>query len=185
MLLKVVTSQLPENDPEVKRDACVNVNKVDENDLYHRIMSHYSSWYRMQRALAWWLRLRNMLCKTTVPRGNLTTAEIQKAKFCLIGYIQKHYYPDEMACLTAGRSVKKSSDIVSFQPYLDDDGLIRVGGRLTALHDLKMHPCLIRGKSPLAAAVVRDVHSKAHLGVEWTLSLIREEFWVLLKQGLW
>ena len=181
---KVVTSQLPENDPEVKRDACVNVNKVDENYLYHRIMSHYSSWYRMQRALAWWLRLRNMLCKTTVPRGNLTTAEIQKAKFCLIGHIQKHYYPDEMACLNAGRSVKKSSDIVSFQPYLDDDGLIRVGGRLTALHDLKMHPCLIPGKSPLAAAVVRDVHSKAHLGVEWTLSLIREEFWVTKARPL-
>ena len=182
---KVVTSQLPENDPEAKRDACVNVTKVDVNDLYHRIMSHYSSWYRMQRVLAWWLRLKNMLCKMTVPCGNLTTAEIQKAKFCLIGHIQKHYYPDEIACLTAGNSVKKSSDIVSFQPYLDDDGLIRVGGRLTALHHgLKMHPFLIPGKSPLAAAVVRDVHSKAHLGVEWTLSLVREEFWVTKAKPL-
>ena len=68
-----------------------------------------------------------MLFKTTVPCGNLTTAEIQKAKFCLIGHIQKHYHPDEIACLIAGCSVKKSSDIVSLQPYLDDDGLIRVG----------------------------------------------------------
>ena len=42
---KLVTSQPPENDPEAKRDACVNVTNVDENDLYHMIMCHYSSRY--------------------------------------------------------------------------------------------------------------------------------------------
>ena len=61
---------------------------------------------------------------------------------------------------------------MSLNPFLDENGILRVGGRTGE------HPILISSKSIIAESLVYHFHQNAHLGTEWTLSLVRSEYWI-------
>jgi len=44
--------------------------------------------------------------------------------------------------------------------------------------DLKRHPYIIPHSHPVARLIINDLHNVAHLGVEWTLSLLRAKYWI-------
>jgi hypothetical protein len=48
----------------------------------------------------------------------------------IIQTVQKESYSREMDALTSNRDLPRDSSIRSLDPYMDNDGLIRVGGRL-------------------------------------------------------
>ena len=45
--------------------------------------------------------------------------------------VQKGTFPQELKDLKAGRQVKASSNIVKLKPVIMDDGVLRVGGRIS------------------------------------------------------
>ena len=52
---------VPEDDPEVKREAktaVVTTQADGENDVLGRIISNFSSWFRLKKFIAWILRYR-------------------------------------------------------------------------------------------------------------------------------
>ena len=106
----------------------------------------------MQQAVAWLLRLINVLKNSGEPnryRGcNLLNEEINSAKLCLVKYVQSVFYSDEISKLKAGRNLKRSSDILSLASYLDKDSFLRVSGSLSAMHDTSVHPYMIPSASP-------------------------------------
>ncbi|XP_043234098.1 uncharacterized protein LOC122387733 [Amphibalanus amphitrite] len=53
--------QLDQNDAEVKRPAIVSVTSTSEKNPTDRLLLQYSSWYRLKRAVAFFLRLRRLL----------------------------------------------------------------------------------------------------------------------------
>ena len=59
---------------------------------------------------------------------------------------------------------------------MGDDGLVRVGGRLRHAvgHGVCSQPVIIPHCHPVARCIVNDYHYGAHLGAEWTVSLIRK-----------
>ena len=63
-------------------------------------------------------------------KGEFSFAELEKAKMILIQQVQCGDFPEECASLQDGRPVKKSSPLYKFQPFLDGEGIMRVGGRL-------------------------------------------------------
>ena len=180
-------SHLSIEDPEVKK-AEVYVGAMDttpvqgeqcvRSDPLDVIMNHYSSWYRMKRAVAWWLRLRDTL-RGNRHKGNLTTDEVRQAGIVLIKKSQSQSYGTEVRLLKAGKCIPKSSSLTKLCPFVDDDGLLCVGGRLKEAPLVSKHPCIISDKHVLAKAIVRDFHDTSHLGVEWTLSNIRTRFWIV------
>ena len=58
-------------------------------------------------------------------------------------------------------------------PFLDNDGIMRVVGRTGE------HPFIIPNEHPVAKAMILHFHNEAHVGAEWTLSLLRQEFWIV------
>lgn len=79
--------------------------------------------------------------------------------------------------------VFKSSSIRRLCPILDDSGLLRVGGRLqrsTLPFDAK-HPVLLPKGHHVTRLLVRHVHEQGdhELGVEHTISELRQRFWVV------
>ena len=74
----------------------------------------------------------------------------------------------------------KSSSISKLSPMINDKGILVLRGRLSRSleFDEKIHPILIPHGSKIASLIVRSYHESAHLGSEWTLSLIREKFWI-------
>jgi len=64
--------------------------------------------------------------------GSLTVDETVEALLRFARKTQELSYPDELRVLQAGRPVRKSSKLLALYPFVDEDGLIRVVGRLKA-----------------------------------------------------
>ena len=65
-------------------------------------------------------------------------------------------------------------------PLLDDNGNIRVGGRLQNSdfnYSLK-HPIILSKSNPLSKLIILDVHENSlHGGVTLTMSIVNRKFW--------
>ena len=79
--------------------------------------------------------------------------------------------------------IKKSSTLYRLDPFLDQDGLIRVGGRLSKLQEFSggfKHLVILPKKSFIVDLIVRDTHKRVtHAGRGITLSELRSQYWIL------
>ena len=96
--------------------------------------------------------------------------------------VQKGTFPQELKDLKAGRQVKASSNIVKLKPVIMDDGVLRVGGRISRapIAPDAMNPMILPKHHHVTTILIRYVHERnGHCGVEQVLSLLREQFWVI------
>ena len=195
---------LDENDPEVKREIRKSVthapmrpngtcNVTDLNnfcDPIETLVNHYSSWYRLKRAIAWLLHFKQWLRrKQTDMRHNkdISVQDLQEAEKVLIKHVQKRHYTKEISGLTSSH-FKDSSirSLRSLDPVLDTDGILRVGGRMkfSSVNEVSKQPVIIPFSHPIARIIVQEFHNKAHLGTEWVLSHIRRKYWIVKARSL-
>lgn len=171
-----------DDDPEVKiPKVCHVVDVCPSSHPIEQLSSHFSDWYQLKRAVAWWLRLQDRLRhKPRVVSTRLTTEDLARAQLAIVKHVQERYFKKEISALVAGRPFSKSSSIRPLDPILDEDGVLRVGGRLrhSGLPNSSKHPYLIPFQHQIAHLIVREVHDRAHLGSEWVVSDVRKTFWV-------
>ena len=144
----------------------------ESNSIVGRIFEHYSSFFAMQRAAAYLLRFIDYVAKKPVTGERLTMNELQNGKTLLIIHAQSESFSKEKTDLTKYKSVNRSSSIAKLSPFIDAHGILRVGGRTGA------NQILLQGSHQISNAIVQAFHFIAHTGVEWTLGLIRQEFWL-------
>lgn len=75
-----------------------------------------------------------------------------------------------------------SSRILTFAPYLDDHGLLRVGGRIhnADLSYDQRHPIILAKNSKLAILIIERIHKETlHGGTQLMLQALRQKYWVL------
>ena len=87
------------------------------------------------------------------------------------------------ASARTGRSRPKKSSLFRLDPFVDDNGILRVGGRLRRA-DVSFelaHPVILPNRSHVTELVVRHIHKKVeHSGREATLSEIRQRgYWIV------
>ncbi|KRY10067.1 hypothetical protein T12_5752 [Trichinella patagoniensis] len=69
-----------------------------------------------------------------------------------------------------------------FEPFLDQDGLLRVGGRLrrSTLPPESKHPIILPHNHPVTELLIKDHHVRQmHAGVNQTLVAIRTRLWII------
>ncbi|GFV34870.1 integrase_H2C2 domain-containing protein [Trichonephila clavipes] len=94
-------------------------------------LSKFSSLQKLLRVTSWVLRFVHNICNRLNKRSNeLTTEEIDGAEKFWIQLVQRNAFAEEVNCLRASKLLLKTSIILEFNPLLDTDELIRVGGRL-------------------------------------------------------
>ncbi|XP_076302125.1 uncharacterized protein LOC143220345, partial [Lasioglossum baleicum] len=144
------------------------------------LLLRYSSFDRLLRIAAWCLRWRN-----TSRRGSqsleLRPDELRQAELRVIQLAQRCDYSDVITAVSTGGTVGRSSPLRAMAPFLDDQGVLRVGGRLK--HSLlsfdEQHPIILAPESPLTRLVIGHHHRRTlHGGVQLTLASIRQRFWV-------
>lgn len=117
--------------------------------------------------------------------GRLSLTEIQNANNTLIKLVQTETFSEEKRRLLHGKSVSHSSKLIALHPFLDENNIIRVGGRLS-LSNLsydKKYPIVLPNKHPYTELLVKYTHIKQlHAGPTLTLSTIRQNYWIL--QGM-
>ena len=97
---------------------------------------------------------------------------------------QKSAYSEQIKALEKGHQVqgqKGKSDITNLSPFLDERGILRVGGRLrnAPLTPDARHPVLLPTASEVTRLIVGQQHRHLlHAGVEHTLNGLRQTFWI-------
>ncbi|CAA9997656.1 unnamed protein product [Nesidiocoris tenuis] len=146
------------------------------------LMKRCSSFLQVQRVLIYVFRF-------ATPREGLRTArplsrpgsaeEFRRAITCCIRVTQNHFLADEIKHLQQGEEC--SAKYRGLTPFLSEDGLVMVGGRLenAPLPARSKHPYLIPYESPLATLICDHYHSfSLHGGPSIVQALIRRTFWI-------
>ncbi|XP_047543172.1 uncharacterized protein LOC125075518 [Vanessa atalanta] len=100
---------------------------------------------------------------------------------------EKEQFETEIQNVKIKKTVNKKSKLKRLNPYLDEDGILRVGGRLrhSDLQDHWKHPIILGDKSILTSLIVADAHMKTlHGGVQLMLTYLQNRFWIIKAKGL-
>jgi hypothetical protein len=110
--------------PELKMSNFALVSRSSFN-----IFEKYSCVTKLVKVTAWCLRfIRNMsINKNSKIQGSLSIPEVDEALRVLIKVAQKGDFEEEVKALRKGKELNKSSKILALDPFLDKNGILRVG----------------------------------------------------------
>ena len=146
-------------------------------------MTRFSSLSKLKRVVAYCNRFYNN-CKrnSTKKRGSLSCEELNEALTKLLLVIQKSVFAVDLKYLESNQSVRGDSKLSQLNPFIDNEGLFRVGGRLqhSNLPENRKHPIILPNDYPLTTLVVRDSHlSNLHSGFQLTWSSLQLQYWIV------
>lgn len=146
-------------------------------DLWNRV----SVWSKLLRVIAWCLRFLRRLKGEKKQSPFLETVELQKAHNLIIRLVQRSEFSSEITLLEKARGLRKSR-LVSLNPFLDSEGLLRVGGRLrhAILPETVKHQLILPKNHPVTRLIVRYYHlTYMHGGMQLISSAIRQKYWIV------
>ncbi|XP_018406191.1 PREDICTED: uncharacterized protein LOC108782411 [Cyphomyrmex costatus] len=168
-----------QNPPEMRR--VVTAAIVEQEPL--EIFSKYSTFDKLIRIHGYVLRFINN-CRNSASKltGNLTAGEHNMAAQSLAKVVQAVAFASELKLLRNHKPLSRNSSLLSLTPILDDQGILRVGGRLqrAKLPFSARHPILLPSKHIFTRLLIEHEHSRLlHAGPQMTLASIRQRFWPL------
>ena len=113
----------------------------------------------------------------------LTVEEVKTATNFLLQLSQLRSFNAEITGLKSNppQPIKKSSHILSLNPFMGQDGLLHVGGRLSnaPLSYGQKHPVMLSPKDPLTYLIFSSKHlTLSHCGPTMLFSTVGAEFYV-------
>ena len=124
----------------------------------------------------------------------VNTQDLQDAETEIIRSLQREEFQNEISLIhrtgaqvsqdqAQRRTMKKASSLYKMDPFLDKDGILRVGGRLkhADLSEEAKHPIVLPKKGHVTSLVIAHYHSLVeHQGRGMTHSKIRSSgFWII------
>ncbi|XP_055603915.1 uncharacterized protein LOC129752147 [Uranotaenia lowii] len=171
-------------DGKERRKTVVAVVKVQAS--YNPMFERYGSYIRLLRVTALMMRFANN-CRRKYQAVHTitiellpTTDDVNQAETRLVKLAQRDAFQLELAALKKSLPVSTRSPIRLLSPYLDNEMIIRVGGRLQLSDQpyLSKHPALLPASHPFTRLLIIHFHIKLiHGGGRLTLAAIRERFW--------
>ena len=155
---------------------------VSETDCDLFQMERHGTLSKASRVVGWVLRfVFNARNRSQRRAGELKTEELAAARVQLYRSAQMSSFSNEVQLLRQEKPVPASSPIYGLTPFIGDDDLLRVRGRLH-LSDLcyeEKHPVIIP-KGHLAELLVREQHQlMKHCGVSTLITAVRSSLWVV------
>ena len=183
--------EIPIDDVEVKKEKMkvAVVSYCEENDLLARLEERCSSWQKM-------LNVVTVMLRWKYRENAVNVADVKRAEIALIKLIQQRAFGDELKTLPSfelagdARATKmkrkrmtKSCNLFRLDPFVDKDGVVRVGGRLrNSAEDFEIkHPTILPRRCSTTKLIILHFHSKVeHQGRGLTLNAIRSAgFWII------
>ncbi|XP_043956787.1 uncharacterized protein LOC122822295 [Gambusia affinis] len=195
-----------QDDVELKKKLKVNLTLTTSAPCpINQLIEYYSSWYKLKKAIAWMLRLKEILLqlsqqrqliqkttsnadtvkrmneyKTKMKMNPLSVQDLQDAERAVVQYSQCQRFPEEISSLQKGVCVKRNSEIYKLDPLLIDNTL-RVGGRLcnSAMPEEAVHPAILSKDMHISRLILRNIHEQSgHSGRNYVLSQLRQKYWI-------
>ncbi|KAL7871964.1 hypothetical protein SRHO_G00069470 [Serrasalmus rhombeus] len=204
-----------DDDSEIRKTTLVTLVSTTKVAAMTTLVEYYSDWHRLKKAVAWMLRLKDLLhyfankrkeCKAvvaiteadkrkqnlkvqeemkrlrqSVDKKPLSVEDLENAEIALICHSQMEMYPEEFVSLQGkDAQVKKSSPLYRLDPVLQD-GVIRVGGRLSksAMPEESRFPAVLHKDHHLARLILMHVHRQnGHCGRNHLVAKVRQRYWI-------
>ncbi|XP_078051718.1 uncharacterized protein LOC144477857, partial [Augochlora pura] len=158
-------------DPEQRIVTCMTITTAKDTSILNR----YSSWGKLIRIIARCLRWR----PGKITKGSLTVRELSRAKITIIRMAQHQHFDEAIRALDRRNNHKLTHQLAKLNPFLDQDGILRVGGRLenSALTFSQKHP-IILPKDHITTCIILNEHlNLLHAGTQQTLYSLRRQYW--------
>lgn len=178
-----------ENLPEVRKIG-TQAFSIAVRQNVSEFFERFSSFLRIKRVTAYIFRfIKNcrQKDKSNITVGSLTVQEISLAQRVLIKMSQEQSFPFDMSSLNSKGIISKKSKLLSLSPFLDENLILRVGGRLanSTFEYTKKHPILLDSNHKFTQLLFDHEHTRLlHAGPQHLLASIRDEFWPLRGRQL-
>ncbi|XP_067055873.1 uncharacterized protein [Acropora muricata] len=167
----------------------------------------FSDWYRAKRAIALCFlfvnkaRRREKMKEQSKEKVELMVDDLQRAEKAILKSVQESHFSKEINSLqllpsncsvecresTKRRDCLKAGPLYKLDPFVDEEGILRVGGRLrrAALPDTVKFPIILPRGSHVTTLIIRHIHENTeHQGRGITLNEVRANgYWILGGSG--
>ena len=179
----------PDSDVELRKP----VNRIATNDtspiLGTKRFEKFSPWKRLVRSVACLRHIaasyggRNKCNGWHICEDSQKVQQFEDSANLIIREVQREVYCNEILALKENKPLPKNSPIVSLNPFLGSDEILRFGGRLKnapVLISREKHPVIIPGKQYTAKLLVLQFHEEVqHQGRLFTEGAVRKgDFWI-------
>ncbi|XP_039312876.1 uncharacterized protein LOC113004888 [Solenopsis invicta] len=95
-------------------------------------------------------------------KGTISVTEINDAKLMIVKAVQAEEFKDELNALKVNNKIASKSRLIALHPFLDKDGVIKVGGRLkhSMLPEESKHPMVIPSSHHFTTLLMIHYHEK-------------------------
>ena len=199
-----------EDDKEVVVKVVANAIGIRQQSVLSILEERISSWHKMKRVIVWVSRFASKKWRNS-KQEEMSVNDIQQAETRLIRMMQARAYGKDIETLKTSKKDKKSllkmrqaradgKDIETLRtdkkdkksllklkrlnPFIDEEGILRVGGRLSNAEEddsIVRYPILVPKKTKATRALIEWHHRKIeHRGKHSTICKLREEgFWLV------
>ncbi len=178
----------PDSDTEIRSIVTACITGMKDKQLTSDRFQRFSSWKSLQRAIASLIHVacsfRSSNESNTCSGWHLcsqahTVSELLKAKNVIIRSVQKESFSKDIETLSKGGNISSKVPLSKLNPFLDGDGLLRVGGRFADFSYPEKNPVILPGKHHVSALLIRHYHERVeYQGRIFTEGAIR-------AAGLW
>lgn len=178
----VKVGEVAADDPELKGAHALSTHSKEKGSLLNRLQK-FSEWGRVVKAIARLKRHAKIIKGLKARTCEETSLEERKeAELTIIQMVQESAFSEEIQRLKdGGQSKDKTNRLYRLCPFLDDCGILRVGGRLkhAALHPETKHPLILPKDSHVYNLLIKHHHERVqHQGRGMTINELR-------SSGLW
>ncbi|GFX43174.1 uncharacterized protein TNCV_2712181 [Trichonephila clavipes] len=170
--------------------------------FFDHLLSRSNKFLTIVRVLSFLYRfLFNIRNPTNKKTGPLTSDEMKEAEIYLMKQVQLSSFYKEIRAMQNGDDICNKSKILNLSPFLDDKGIIRVGGRLkhSRLPYSSKHPILLPAKTIVEPSLLqcesnrlnvwqRITKSVQTIWKKWSLSYLnslkQRKKWIVNKENL-
>ena len=149
---------------------------VPSSSLATEVLQRSSNYFTILAIMAWVLKFHQSFKTRSTspgPTPHLQQKDILHAEQWMLNESQKRSFPKEREALFKGHHIPHNSPLKALNPYLDENNLVRVGGRLnhSSLAHFQQHPIITSSKDKLIIKYVTHLHiTLCHCGPSHLLS---------------
>lgn len=184
---------LPEESwPISKKDECSDLSPCleeqrklvltssSETNVILSLIDRFSSLPKIQRTLAYVLRfIKNCRSPNSKNSEPFNSFDMEHSLHSFIRMIQAQCFDREISLLKSNKLLPKM--FRKLNPFLDDEGTLRVGGRIanSSLNFEQKHPILLPGNHRLTLLIIEHVHkSHSHPGPQTLQYILAQKYWI-------
>ncbi|XP_078051845.1 uncharacterized protein LOC144477992, partial [Augochlora pura] len=161
--------------PEKRKVVCLTTNTENDN-----LFDRFSSINTSNRVVAYLLRFCHNARETERRFGPLTTQEITDGHLRILYLVQGQTFAPELRNLRGKGKLNNNSNLVNLNPFIDDSGILRVGGRLkyADISYSQKYPILLPRSHHITDLIIQSEHLRHwHAGTSATLNAVRQRYW--------